>query len=573
VWIAGIMGECLKNLNFGQNKMKILIIPIFLALLTGAEYVSASGEKSQLTIDDRVKIQLFTDRSLYTVGEEIFFSASLVIEDLAESVIYVELITPDGDKIRNGKFKSERGIASGCLLIPEDLLTGLYYIRAYTREMRNKGPAFYDYVPVKVINPSKNDILVSGKESSGPVSYMKPDTGFLRFSNLKPKYNRRDSVVLFIDFTKSQNKQISNVCITVVPENSLTTNEFIVKEEERHDSSVIFYPEPRGISLTGTLLNKDQKTPAADHIVSLSVLGAKDFSATKTDQKGRFFFTLPDDHGKKDIFLSPEDFTGSGMTLLIDNDYCSLPVTLPSPEFILSQEEKKTTLLLAVNARICKEFAGSVEAADTATGQRRPFYGQPTSTIIMDKFIDLPTLKEYFGEISQEVKVRERKGKSSFKFFGGAAGMIINDPLVLVDWVVINDIDRVLAVSPQKILKIETVNRPYIKGDLTYGGIISIISREGDFAGIDLPSSGIFVKYDFFSPVCAGITAVKQSRIPDARNTLVWVPEINSGDNLIKRVSFITGDTPGRYVIVVRGVYSDGRVFGHSESFEVTVRQ
>ena len=553
--------------------MKITLIPIFLALFTGAEYVSAIGEKSQLTRDDRVKIQLFTDRSLYTVGEEIFFSASLLIEDFAESVIYVELITPEGDKIRNGKFKSERGIASGCLFIPEDLLTGLYYIRAYTREMRNKGPAFYDYVPVKVINPSKNDILVSGKESSGPVSYMKPDTGFLRFSNLKPKYNRRDSVIFFIDFTKSQDKQISNVCITVVPENSLTTNEFIARDEEGHDSPVIFYPEPRGISLTGTLLNKDQKTPAADHIVSLSVLGAKDFSATKTDQKGRFFFTLPDDHGKKDIFLSPEDFSGSGMSLLIDNDYCSLPVTLPSPEFILSQEEKKTTLSLAVNARICREFAGSVEAADTATGQRRPFYGQPTSTIIMDKFIDLPTLKEYFGEISQEVKVRERKGKSYFKFFGGAAGMIINDPLVLVDWVVINDINRVLAVSPQKILMIETVNKPYIKGDLTYGGIISIISREGDFAGIDLPASGIFVKYDFFSPVCAGITAVKQSRIPDARNTLLWLPEINSSDNHIKRVSFITGDTSGRYVIVVRGVYSDGRVFGQSVGFEVTVGQ
>jgi hypothetical protein len=168
------------------------------------------------------------------------------------------------------------------------------------------------------------------------------------------------------------------------------------------------------------------------------------------------------------------------------------------------------------------------------------------------------------------VRVRERKGKPYFKFFGGAAGMIINDPLVLVDWVVINDIDRVLAISPQKILRIETVNKPYIKGDLIYGGIISIISREGDFAGIDLPASGIFVKYDFFAPECSGIKTSKAARIPDARNTLLWVPGIKTGDNRSKQFGFATGDTPGRYNIVVRGVYADGRVFSQSVGFEVT---
>jgi hypothetical protein len=570
VWIAGFMEEFLKNLNFGQNNMKILFTLLLLSLFTGAEYISASGVNPELLLMDRENIQLFTDRNLYIAGEEIFFSAALAVEDSGESVIYVELITPEGDKIKSGKFKTGKGITSGCLAIPEDLLTGFYYLRAYTREMRNTGPASYDYVPVKIINSTKNDILVSGKESSGPISYLQPDTGFLQVSNLKSTYSRRDSVIIFIDFTKIPYKEIGNVCITVVPENTLTTAEFAMQAEERRDSSLVFYPETRGISLTGTLINKDQKTPAADHIVSLSVLGAKDFSATKTDHKGRFFFTLPDDLGKKDIFLSPEDFTGSGMSLLIDNDYCSLPLTLPSPEFKLTDEEKKTALSLAVNARIRKEFEGSAAVADTAIVQHRPFYGQPTSTLVMDKFIDLPTLKEYFGEISQEVKVRERKGKSYFKFFGGAAGMIINDPLVLVDWVVINDINRVLAISPQKILKIETVNKPYIKGDLTYGGIISIISRDGDFAGIDLPASGIFVKYDFFSPLCAGIAAVKQAHIPDARNTLLWLPDINTGDNRAStRIGFVTGDTPGNFVIVVRGVYSDGRVFGQSVGFNI----
>jgi hypothetical protein len=562
------MEECFKNQNFGQSKMKTFITLIFV-LLTVAGFTSAIGANPGPASDSREKMQLFTDRNLYVAGEEIYFSADLLSEDTLESVIYVEMITPDGDKIKSGKFKSEKGLVSGCLAIPEDLLTGTYYVRAYTREMRNAGPASYDYITVKVVNPTKNDVLVSERVATGPVSIVQSDTGLVRVSDLKQKYNIRDSVSFVLNFNRKPGKEIGNICITVVPENTLSANDLVVRTEERRDSSVIFYPEPRGISLTGTLLNKDQKTPSTDRIVSLSVLGAKDFSASKTDQKGRFFFTLPDDYGRKDIFLSPEDFTGSGLSLLIDNDFCSLPVSLPSPAFILTDQEKKSALSLAVNSRIQQEFSGAEAVVDSGTGLHRPFYGSPTSTLVMDKFIQLPTLKEYFSEISQEVRVRERKGKPYFKFFGGAAGMIINDPLVLVDWVVINDIDRVLAISPQKILRIETVNKPYIKGDLIYGGIISIISREGDFAGIDLPASGIFVKYDFFAPACSGIKASTAARTPDARNTLFWLPGIIAGDMQSKRFGFVTGDTPGRYKIVVRGVYTDGGIFSHSAGFDV----
>jgi hypothetical protein len=569
VLIAGFTEEYWKNLNFGQNKMKILFTLIFLMLFIGNEYNSASGVNAEQRPENGATIRLFTDRNLYAAGEEIFFSANLATRDSGESVIYVELITPDGDKIRSGKFKSGMGIASGCLAIPEDLFTGVYYIRAYTREMRNAGPASYEYVPLRIINPLKNDLLISEKEFSGRVSSLPADTGYVLFSGLKPFYGRRDSVIFSVDIEKIPGKEIKNVCITAIPDNTLETHELIIKAENRQDSSVIYYPEPRGISLTGTLLYKDQKTPAADHVVSLSVLGAKDFSSARTDRKGRFFFTLPDDHGKKDIFLSPEDFSGSGMSLFIDNDFCTLPVSLPSPEFKLTEGEKKMVLSMVVNARIRKEFPGPLSVIDSVTRNPRPFYGEPTSTLVMDKFIQLPTLKEYFGEISQEVKVRDRKGKPYFKFFGSAAGMIINDPLVLVDWVVINDIDRVLAISPQKILRIETVNKPYIKGDLTYGGIISIISRDGDFAGIDLPVSGIFVKYDFFSPLCTVKNEVKEAQTPDARNTLLWLPQLNTRENRSTRIVFATGDTPGKYVIVVRGMTSDGHIFSQSAGFEV----
>ena len=34
-------------------------------------------------------------------------------------------------------------------------------------------------------------------------------------------------------------------------------------------------------------------------------------------------------------------------------------------------------------------------------------------------------------------------------------------------------------------------------GNITYGGIISFVSRKNNFAGIDLPKSGTFISYSF----------------------------------------------------------------------------
>ncbi len=201
-------------------------------------------------------IRLFTDRSLYVAGEEIFFTAALAVRDSGESVLYVELITPDGDKIRSGKFKSILGIASGCLPVPDDLFTGSYYARAYTREMRNAGPASYEYVHVRIVNPLRNDILIPEREFSGEVSYVTADTGNIQLTGLKPVYGRRDSVKFEIDIPKTPRKEIKSFCISVVPYNSLETSELKINAENRQDSSVIYYPEPRGISLTGTLLYK-----------------------------------------------------------------------------------------------------------------------------------------------------------------------------------------------------------------------------------------------------------------------------------------------------------------------------
>jgi hypothetical protein len=167
-----------------------------------------------------------------------------------------------------------------------------------------------------------------------------------------------------------------------------------------------------------------------------------------------------------------------------------------------------------------------------------------------------------------EVRVRERREGKYFRFNSREANMMAHDPLVLVDWVVISDVSRLLQISPQRIERIEIVNKPYVKGNLTYGGVISILSRAGDFAGIDLPASGLFLKYNLLSPDCTSIPEIPESSgKPDARNTLLWQPVMETDAD--QSVSVTLPDTPGTYVAVIRGILSDGRPFGQSVSFRV----
>jgi len=110
------------------------------------------------------KTAFFTDRETYVVNEDILFSAfNLSYPELRNSdwsnVLYVELIAPDGEAISRGKYVFSRDGATGTLKIPSEVLTGNYYLRAYTRWMRDYSPNNYYYKMVTIINPFRGELL------------------------------------------------------------------------------------------------------------------------------------------------------------------------------------------------------------------------------------------------------------------------------------------------------------------------------------------------------------------------------------------------------------------------------
>ena len=107
---------------------------------------------------------LLTDRGHYISGEIINYRAfyqeqAAGGETAWSSVLYVELILPNGSALKQSKLDLDASGASGAILIPEGLSSGTYYLKAYTRWMRNCGPEAYVYTSLQIYDPFSDQVL------------------------------------------------------------------------------------------------------------------------------------------------------------------------------------------------------------------------------------------------------------------------------------------------------------------------------------------------------------------------------------------------------------------------------
>ena len=527
------------------------------------------------------KVILFTERTLYITGEKVHFSATLLYSNDADTsvqsrILYCELITPDGIIVTNNKFLIQKSSAYGCLTIPDEQLTGTYYLRAYTKLMRQNGPQSYEYKQIRIINPRKPDVLVSeNNQNSLSRQFIQTEAkgakDLLSVSVEKEIYAPRDTISLLYRRINGSSVKIKSLCLSVVPENSKSSSSIHPVKKIQFQAETKFYAETRGLSLAGKLTESASAIPIPDKRINLSIIGeGRDFMVTRTDSAGRFFFALPDYTGSRDLFLCAEKTPSKSLKIWVDNDFCTTPFRMPSPDFSLNEQERRTVQNMAQNNQISSHFR-KLPLPDSL-GKNMDvlsFYGKPTTILYLDKYIQLPTLEEYFNELPSQVKVRKRKGEPYFAV-QATNDLSFYDPLVLVDWVAVDEPAKILAVSPLNISRIEVVNEDYLKGGQTYGGIISIISKKGDFAGIDLPSTGIFINYRFLAEnQCLENVNQLLAAQPDARNTILWEPSLNIPKSQPEKIIFKAPDTPGKYSVVLEGITVDGEIFSISSGFEV----
>ena len=535
------------------------------------------------------RVNLFSDRSLYAVGETIHFIADLrltgpVAEYGWSSVLYVELIASNGKPLVQGKYPISGGKAEGELHIPAESVTGDYYLKAYTRWMRNQGPGSYSYTALKIINPFRSEV-VEHEDHEVPSSRMQKAVyreGILECSTASASYRPGEEVLLDLKGSSGTDFGQLNCCVTVVPEGTidLSGHSFVPVPHQEEDSfRVRFLPDlGRTVSISGTVVDSAQ-APVPYATLHFSQLGASpDFFAAMADEQGRFVLNAPAGAGEtQEFFVTPEQDVGEGREVRIDEEFDSRTSDFPGEPFSLSEDEKERARLISLNMQLSKVFmpglvtAAAEEVEIIPEGKRVPFYGTRVNRLLIDDYVRLPNLEEVFINLVPEIQFYKKKGVDRIRILSDNSSIEVYSPLIMVDHVSVFDHEALLALSPDKIERIDLINEIYLKGNVAFGGVLAIHSRKGDMAGIDLPKGSYFFDYQYFRPEPGPVDPMPDLdvRVPDTRNTLLWTSGLNLEKDTGKELSFRAPERAGNYVILVRGILPSGEPYMASSRFRV----
>ena len=146
-------------------------------------------QAQSLDFENIEHISITTDRQLYLSGETIWFAASYDVKSSSlkslSTILYVDLFNNEKQLVKKQKFRIKDGYIEGNIDLPEQLVTGYYILRAYTRYQTNFPAWQLSSVVLNVVNPF-HPIASSGNHKASKISISTSNSGNVIFSIDQP---------------------------------------------------------------------------------------------------------------------------------------------------------------------------------------------------------------------------------------------------------------------------------------------------------------------------------------------------------------------------------------------------
>jgi hypothetical protein len=295
----------------------------------------------------------------------------------------------------------------------------------------------------------------------------------------------------------------------------------------------------------------------------------------KSDSLGRLIFNTKELFGPGEIVTQTNTERDTGYRIDVLNSFSEQYSKYAEPKLMLTpglqkglEEHSLSTQVqnLYAGNKIKRFYDGGVDSAG--------FYGKPYKTYLLDNYTRFTTMEEVLREYIREVNVMRSQKRFHIKVLN-ERGFLEGDPLVLLDDVPVFNMDKVLAIDPLKVKKLEVIRDRYFYGASVSEGVLNLITYKGDLGGVEMDPHAVILDYEgmqlqreFYSPIYDTDAAAK-SRVPDFRNLLFWTPNINTGSANKSQLSFYTSDQTGKYIGLVQGISADGHAGSQYFTFEV----
>lgn len=599
------------------NIVLLTVLSFFLNQQLSAQQLSRKTDEPEVR-NFKEEVFVRTDRDLYTTGEEVWFKV-YKINSLTHSpsgiskVVYLELLDKNNFPLKQLKIKADNLSGSSSFILPANLSSGNYVIRAYTNWMKNFTTDQFYYKTISVINPFESidhlklpstaitpDSLISNDsnqihsglldESDNPVkesSAKSENRNQIRIavSGEKAGYAPREKVKMEINATDMAGNAITadlsvSIAKSAVVNSSVESSFYCFNLNNNTPARVEgseYLAELEGHLISGFLRLKATDEPLKHTDLSLSFVGKTALCQFgKTGENGEFNFVVKES-GVNEIVIQPLSSDITGYYIELNQPFSGSFSKLKAAPFYLDSTKLEAINKVIIGMQIDNIYQPYRQSRQAETSSRNPdFYGKPENSIKMTDYIELTSLREVVKEIIPNVYTLKQNGKYDFKLINKFRGQPFeNKPLVLVDGVPVYDFEKVLNISSKEIERADIINTRYFFSEYIFDGIVSFITKKGNLSALEYDNSifrqvyeGCQVPDVFYSPVYTSAEA-KNNRIPDFRNTLYWKPDVNTGKNGKAEIEFFTSDESSDYTIVVEGITSDGKTGYTSVPFSV----
>lgn len=488
---------------------------------------------------------------------------------LISKIAYLELVGSDKKVISRQKLLLQNGTAGADIFIPTTLQTGNYKLIAYTRWMLGESLRDFYETDIIVINPF-TAIKMVGMAAEKPIA---PDTlptaasPSISIKSHKKIYTIREKVVL--DITAPPGSYSVSIRKTDghFQKKQTSPREFLdsITQKNPNQSRLAnnaLLPELRGELLSGKIVSKTASN-LKDKTVALTIKGQTfAFKLVKTNAAGEFSFILDSEPIRADVMVQLMEENRADYTIVLEEpketDLSALQFPTELPVMLLDRE---TITQRSVANQIENAYYSSKKDSLKAAPKTPTFYNSAEKQYVLDDYTRFPTIRETITEIIQEAGYQKtKKGYRVFIRNYYAETAAYGPPLVLLDGFPIQDMNALFDYPASGIYKIGIINVPYIYGPKTFSGVISFFTKNNDFepntnAGFIKKATVLRPQPDkiYFSPDYS--IGNKNSRIPDYRYQLLWIPEWNAET---KKCTFFTSDITGNFEITVEGFTQNG---------------
>ena len=372
----------------------------------------------------------------------------------------------------------------------------------------------------------------------------------------------------YINSNNSINIETKEIEALLVSYNSKLANDVIFRSNlTKFKYNLEWIPEIRDVSLSGFVIDKETRMPIANAEVYASVFKTNpQVHLYKTDKNGFFIFSLNNLTELQDVFLSIKKnvtIDNQELELLVNNDFLRSYPTLISTPLDLDSTQIPFIEELYINTQASKIF--NTETGNKAIPSNNlPFiFSNSEFSLDLDNYVDNPSLEVIFRELVPSVKVKHDGGKYSLTVTDPDRKIAQSNPLIMVDFIAIFDVNELMKINPEYIKKIDIYTTPFVLGNTQIEGVILITTKTDNFGGIKMPAESAFFEYNtvsdsyYFDPPIYESDEETNSHDADFRNLLYWDASLKIKD--FKKVTFYASDHCSEYDIIIRGITKDGR--------------